>query len=170
MNNSPPALIKTADNDLEMNSLAATVEWFLNFDERVAAMRHPDVDAIYQWRQQDANSNGEEMLPFPRAEDRFAIGIFEALAENRDEASLKNWMSDILTALQESKEFAAQIAADYKFSPEANKTPVEEANLLPTNDEKRMYLTARWLELLCTAELRVFGWVYQELYGKPFAA
>jgi hypothetical protein len=22
--------------------------------------------------------------------------------------------------------------------------------------------------VLCTAELRIMGWVYQELYGKPF--
>ena len=141
----------------------------MNFDERVAAMRHPDVDAIYQWRQQDANSNGEEMLPFPRAEDRFAMGVFAALAENRDEPSLKAWMTEIVNALQESKEFAAQIAHDNEFSPESNRTPIEEANFLPTMDEKRMYLSARWFEILSTAELRVLGWIYQELYGKAFA-
>ena len=169
MENFPPLLQKTENGEINIESLAGTVEWFLNYDERVAAMRHPAVDAIYQWRQQDANSNGGEMEPFARAEDRFAIGIFQAVAENDSEPALKQWMSDTLTAMQESKELAGQIAGDYKFSPEANTAPIEEANLLPTNEEKRMYLSARWFEILCTADLRVLGWIYQQLYGKPFA-
>jgi len=169
MENLPPPLEKTENGEINIESLANLVEWFLNYDERVAAMRHPSVDAIYQWRQQDANSNGEEMAPFPRAEDRFAIGIFQAIAENDSEPALKKWISDILNAMQESKELAGQIAGDYKFSLEAKATPIEEANLLPTSSEKRMYLSARWLEILCTAELRVLGWIYQQLYGKPFA-
>lgn len=164
----PPDLQVNAGGEINLESLANIVEWFLNYDERVAAMRHPSVDAIYQWRQQDANTNGEEMQPFPRAEDRFAVGIFSALAENTTEESLKEWMTDVLNALQESKQFGAQIAGDYKFAPESGATPIEEANLLPTNDEKRMYLSARWLEILCTAELRVLGWIYQQLYAKPF--
>lgn len=166
---SPPALVKTENGEINVESLANTVEWFLSYDERVAAMRHPSVDAIYQWRQQDANSNGQEMAPFPRAEDRFAIGVFQIIAENNSELSLKQWISDILTAMQESKELAGQIAGDYKFSLGANATPIDEANLLSTTDEKRMYLSARWFEILCTAELRVLGWIYQQLYDKPFA-
>jgi hypothetical protein len=166
---SPTSLQKTENGEINIESLANTVEWFLSYDERVAAMRHPSVDAIYQWRQQDANSNGEEMAPFPRAEDRFAIGVFQAIAENDSEPALKEWMNACLTAMQESKELAGQIAGDYKFSAEANTTPVEEANLLPTITEKRMYLSARWIEILSTAELRVLGWIYQQLYGKPFA-
>lgn len=169
MENSPPSLVKTQNGEINIESLANLVEWFLSYDERVAALRHSQVDAIYQWRQQDANSTDKEMEPFPRAEDRFAMGIFQALAENDSEPALKKWISDILTAMQESKELAAQIAVDNKFSPEANTTPLEEANLLATNEEKRMYLSARWFEILCTAELRVLGWVYQQLYGKPFA-
>lgn len=168
MENLPP-LVKTQNGEINIESLANLVEWFLSYDERVAALRYPSVDAIYQWRQQDANSNGAEMEPFPRAEDRFAMGIFQAIAENSSEPALKTWISDILTAMQESKELAGQIAGDYKFSPEANVSPIEEANLLATNEEKRMYLSARWFEILCTAELRVLGWVYQQLYGKPFA-
>lgn len=168
MENLPPPLVKSENGDINLESLANLIEWFLSYDERVAALRHGSVDAIYQWRQQDANSNGAAMAPFPRAEDRFAVGVFQTLGENTTEPALKKWMSDVLTAMQESKELAGQIAADYKFSLDANLAPVEEANLLQTNREKRMYLSARWLEILCTAELRVLGWVYQELYGKPF--
>jgi len=31
-----------------------------------------------------------------------------------------------------------------------------------------MYLTSSWIENLCTAEARFLGWIYQEMYGKPF--
>ena len=57
MTNSPPALVRTADADLEMNSLAGVVEFFLNFDERVAAGSHPDVGACYEWGPPAAHSN-----------------------------------------------------------------------------------------------------------------
>jgi hypothetical protein len=40
---------------------------------------------------------------------------------------------------------------------------------LTTKSEIRLYLTSCWVEVLCTAEARFLGWVYQELYGKPFA-
>ena len=43
-----------------------------------------------------------------------------------------------------------------------------EAEKIPTEEEKRFYLTSCWIESLCTAEVRFLGWVYQELYGKPF--
>ena len=45
---------------------------------------------------------------------------------------------------------------------------VEQAKNLPSQIEKRLYLTSCWIESLCTAEVRFLGWVYQELYGKPF--
>ena len=45
---------------------------------------------------------------------------------------------------------------------------LEKAEKLTTNAERRLYLTSCWLEQLCTAEARVLGWVYQEIYGRPF--
>jgi hypothetical protein len=169
MENFPPPLQKTENGDLNVQSLADVIEWFLNYDERVAAVRHPDVDAIYQWRQQDAKINNQEMAPFDRAEDRLAIGIFQALAENNTEQSLHVLIKDLLAALQEAKQLNAQVSEDYKLAENVGLTPLEAANLLPTNDERRLYLAACWLEILCTAEIRVLGWVYEQLYEKSFA-
>lgn len=169
MNNAPPLLETIENSDLNVQSLTAIVEWFLDYDERVAALRHPDVDAIYQWRQQDAKTSGEEMAPFDRAEDRFAIGVFQALAENNTQQLLHAWIKDLLAALQEAKQLNAQISEDYQLRKEPGLTPLEAANLLPTNNERRLYLAACWLEILCTAEIRILGWIYEQLYGKSFA-
>lgn len=166
--NQPPQLQINPSGDINIESLAQTVEWFLSYDERVAVMSYPHVDAVYQWRQQDANSNGEEMSPFPRAEDRFAVGIFQALAENNSEDALSDWMRDLLNAVQEARELNSQIYQEFKIENRPGITPLDEANYLPTNAEKRMYLSTVWITNLCTAELRVLGWVYQQLYGKPF--
>lgn len=165
-NNAPPHLQKTENGDLNVQSLASVVEWFLNYDERVAAMRHPDVDAVYQWRQQDAKMNGAEMTPLDRAEDRFAIGIFQTLAENNTDQALHDWIGELLTALQEAKQLNAQLREDFKLTPEPGVSLLETADLLPTNDERRLFLAACWVEILSTAELRVLGWVYEQLYGK----
>ena len=43
------------------------------------------------------------------------------------------------------------------------------AEKLTTKNERRLYLTSCWLEALCTAEARVLGWIYQEIYGRTYS-
>lgn len=166
--NQPPPLALSADGSPTTESLANVVEWFINYDERAALIRHPHVEALFQWRQQDAQKFGEEVYPFPRAEDRLAIGIFQALAENNSEEALHGWISDLLNALHQAKETNNQVSEDFGFSKETHTSPLDEAQLLPSTVIQRLYLTACWLESLCTAEIRILGWIYQQLYGKPF--
>ena len=166
--NQPPKLAIAPDNSPTNESLANLIEWFLNYDERVAAIRHPHNEAVFQWKQADSEKFGEEVYPFPSAEDRLAIGIFQALGENNTEESLREWISELLAALQQASETRNQVIQDYKFSVERHASPLEEAKLIPSTIEQRLYLTACWLVTLCTAEARVLGWIYQQLYNKPF--
>jgi hypothetical protein len=152
-----------------MESLANLIEWFLNYDECVAVIRHPHVEELFQWKQEDARNQGEAPAPFDHAEDRFAIGIFQALAHNRSQPELHAWISDLLQALQEAKQMNEQIAEDYKLAANQAASAVEESKNLPSERERRFYLTSCWIEALCTAEIRVLGWVYQELYRAPFS-
>ena len=162
----PPKLQKTASGDINTNSLADLLEWFLNYDPRVALVRNPQVEELFRWKQADDEENGVETYPFENAESRFAIGVFQALAENDSEEKLHNWVREVLQALGESKETNEQIAQNYQF--EKDKSHVEQAEVISSNVEKRLYLSSCWLEALCTAEVRFLGWVYQEIYGKPF--
>jgi len=56
----------------------------------------------------------------------------------------------------------------YDLDSDAEAFALAKAEKLPSNLERRLYLSSCWLELLCTAEARLLGWVYQELYGRPF--
>lgn len=162
----PPSLTKTASGDINTNSLADSLEWFLNYDRRVAIVRNPHVEELFQWKQKDDEAGGVEIYPFENAEARFAIGVFQAIAEYDSEAKLRQWITEVLQALGESKQMNEDIAASYKLgSSESN---VANAEQIPSNSERRLYLSSGWLEALCTAEVRFLGWVYQELYGKPF--
>src|ERR1043165_4481929 len=105
----PPKLRSNPHGSVEDSSLADLVEWFLNFDERTARMRHPHTDELFQWKQQDDKVNGIGTYPFENAEARFAIGVFQALAENESEPLLKLWVSDVLAALHESRETKQEI-------------------------------------------------------------
>lgn len=165
----PPKLRATPDGTIEPNSLADLVEWFLNFDERTARMRLPYVEELFQWKQADDEANGIGTYPFENAEARFAIGVFQALAENNSEPLLQMWIHDVLEALKESRETKTEIDHSYKMDEIAEASALIKAERLTSNAEKRLYLTSSWLEALCTAEARVLGWVYQEIYGKPFA-
>lgn len=164
--NYPPKLRKTANDDIDINSLADLLEWFLNYDQRVALVRHPHVEELFQWKQQDDAAGGIEVYPFENAETRFAIGAFQALGENQTEDKLQRWITEVLQTLGDVKQTTEDIAADYKL--DQSKSHVEEAAKIPTAAERRLYLTSTWLEALCTAEVRFLAWVYQEIYGKPF--
>jgi hypothetical protein len=164
--NYPPALRKTTEGDIDLNSLADLLEWFLNYDQRVAIVRNPQVEELYQWKQHDDAAHDIEIYPFENAEARFAIGAFQALAENPTEEKLARWITDVLQALGDAKQTNEDISAEYQL--DQSKSHLEEAQKIETNTERRLYLTACWLEALCTAEVRFLGWVYQELYGKPF--
>ena len=162
----PPKLRQTETGDIETSSLADLLEFFLNFDQRVALVRHPHVEELFQWKQKDDEENGVDPYPFENAEARFAIGVFQAIAENNTEEKLAQWITDVLQALGEAKQNNEDIAKSYNLAQD--QSHIEEANKLPSNTEKRFYLTSCWIESLCTAEVRFLGWVYQELYGKPF--
>ena len=164
--NEPPKLRKAADGRLDNDSLADLLEWFLNYDPRVALVRNPQVEELFQWKQQDDKVNNVPIYPFENAEARFAIGIFQALDANDSENALQIWLTEVVEALGESKQTNEQIAKSHEF--ESSKSHIEQAQNIASNAEKRLYLTSCWLEALLTAEARVLGWIYQELYGKPF--
>ena len=164
----PPPILKTENGDINVNSLADLLEWFLNYDQRVALVRHPHVQELFEWKQADDAATGVPVYPFENAEARFAVGVFQAIAENDTEAKLGLWMTDILQALGESKQTAEDIASQYKLETRQGASPVTESQKLPSKIEQRVFLTSAWIEALCTAEVRFLGWVYQELYGKTF--
>ena len=131
-------------------------------------MRHPHTEELFQWKQADDTANGIGTYPFENAEARFAIGIFQALQENPSEPLLGLWMNDVIAALHESKATKGEISEANKLEANPLDSSVTKAEKLTTNAEKRLYLSSCWLETLCTAEARVLGWIYQEIYGRPF--
>jgi hypothetical protein len=166
--NLPPKLRPGVEGGIDDTSLADVIEWFLNFDERTSRMRHPYTEELFQWKQHDDVESGAGVYPFENAEARFAIGVFQALQENNSEPLLSLWLQDVLTALHEARETKAEITEANKLDDGPDKLAVERAEGLTTNAERRLYLTSCWLEQLCTAEARVLGWVYKEMYGRPF--
>lgn len=166
--NQPPKLRSAEAGGIDDTSLADLIEWFLNFDERTSRMRHPYTEELFQWKQHDDVENGVGVYPFENAEARFAIGVFQALKENNSEPLLGLWLSDVLNALHEARETKAEISEANKLDDDPEKLAIERAEKLTTKSERRLYLASCWLEQLCTAEARVLGWVYQEMYGKPF--
>ena len=165
----PPKLRATPEGAIDPSSLADLVEWFLNYDERTARMRMTYVNELFLWKQAEDEANGIGTYPFENAEARFAIGVFQALEANNSEPLLQMWITDVLEALKQSRETKTEIDHAYKMEEIAEASALLKAERLTSNVEKRVYLTSCWLEVLCTAEARVLGWIYQEVYGKPYA-
>ena len=167
--NQPPQLRFKDNGDIETASLADLIEWFLMYDERTARIRHSNTNELFEWKQADDQEHGVGTYPFENAEDRFAVGVFQALAENDSEPLLKLWLSDVLNALHESRQTRSELTDSYKLDDNVEAFSLQKAQKLTSNVERRLYLSSCWLEALCTAEARVLGWVYQEKYGRPFA-
>ncbi len=164
----PPPLKRAASGDVEHSSLADVIEWFLRYDARVGVINHPRVEEIFQWKQKENSAQDESQFQFARAEDRLAIGIFRAIAENGSEPQLHKWITELLGALDEASKMNEEIATSYNLRTEEDASPIEEAAKLPSRSAQTVYLNTCWLETLCTAEARVLGWIYQEIYDRPF--
>ena len=166
---SPPPLQRDERGHPDITSLANVIQWFLDYDPRVAVIKHPNVEELFQWKQQESQSAGEDVYIFNRAEDRLVIGIMQALAQHSTEDELHGWISQLLNTLDEVTKTNEQISEAYKLQTGQGASAVKEATKIPTQRGRADFLTCCWLEALCTAEIRVLGWVYQELYGRSYS-
>jgi len=164
----PPLMHRDARGRVEPASLAAVIQWFLDYDERVAVVRFPAVEALFQWRQAEELKGREDSFGFNRAEDRLAVGVMQALVVHDTEAALHGWIKELLAALEDARQTNESIAEAYGLRPSEDSSVVREAEKIPSRRERDIYLNCCWLETLCTAEARVLGWAYQGLYGRAF--
>lgn len=164
----PPLMRRDAQGRVEPVSLAAVIQWFLDYDERVAVVRFSAVEALFQWRQQEELKGREDSFGFNRAEDRLAVGVMQALVEHDGEPALHGWIKELLAALEDARQTNESIAEAYGLKPSEDSSVVQEAEKIPSRRERDIYLNCCWLETLCTAEARVLGWAYQGLYGRAF--
>ena len=167
-NDSPPSL-RDQSGKLDVDLVPDVIEWFLNYDQRVAVIRHPNVEEIFQWKQQLSKSQGEEVFEFNRAEDRLAIGIIQALADNSTERDLHSWIGQLLNALETASRANESVADSYKLDLKSGNSVLKEAEKIPFQRGQTEFLLNCWLETLCTAEARVLGWLYKEFYGRPYS-
>jgi predicted enzyme related to lactoylglutathione lyase len=164
-----PPLQRDSSGNIDLDSIPDVIQWFLDFDQRVAIIKHPNVEEVFQWKQEQSRVAGETVFDFNRAEDRLAIGIIQALSENATEQSLHSWISQLLNALDSASKANESAAEAYKLELAAGGSVVKEAEKVPSARGRREFLINCWLETLCTAEARVLGWLYKEFYGHPFA-
>ncbi len=164
---SPPVLRRDAAGKLEQGALLDTIAWFITYDPRVAVIRHPHVEELFQWKQSQSPEEAAT-FEFNSAEDRLAIGIFQSLSVHATEEELHAWLAQLLAALGEAQQIVESLTEEYKLDTRAEVSALQRAEGLPDVGERGVFLTACWLEALCTAEARVLGWIYQSLYERPF--
>ena len=164
-----PPLQRDAHGQVDVDSVPDVIEWFLDYDQRVAVIRHPSVEEVFQWKQQHTQAQGEEIFQFKRAEDRLAIGIIQALADNSTEPSLHAWIGQLLGALETASKANESTAEAYKLDLKSGGSIVEQAEKIPFQRGRAEFLLNCWIETLCTAEARVLGWLYKEFYGHSYA-
>jgi len=165
---SAPVLGRDGDGNIDYDSLPEVIQWFLDHDERVALIKHPKVEELFQWKQEQSRTAGEEVFNFNRAEDRLAIGILQSIAHNPRERELHGWIGQLLNALQAASKRTEDLSTAYSLEIAGNQSIVAESRKIPAEKTRESFLIDCWLESLCTAEIRVLGWLYREFYGRPF--
>ena len=98
----PPALTLDAAGRVEPSSLADLIQWFLDYDGRVAVVRSPAVESLFQWKQQEDLKGQPDAFAFRLAEDRLAVGVMQALVEHDTETGLHAWIKELLAALDDA--------------------------------------------------------------------
>jgi hypothetical protein len=166
--NAPP-LKRDSAGRVDVDSVPDVIEWFVKYDQRVAVIRHPSVEEVFQWKQKQSQAEDENVFLFPLAEDRLAIGIIQALADNPTEKDLHTWIGQLLSALDTASKANEATAEAYKLDLKSGESILKQAEKIPFERGRRSFLLNCWIETLCTAEARVLGWLYQEFYHKPFS-
>jgi hypothetical protein len=163
-----PPLLRDSRGHIDVDSVPDVIQWFLDYDQRVAIIKHPRVEEVFQWKQEQSRAAGEDVFSFNRAEDRLAIGIIQALAENTNERALHGWISQLLQALDTASRANESTAEVYRLDLQTAESVVKEADKIPAQRTRKEFLVNCWVETLCTAEARVLGWLYKEFYGKAY--
>jgi hypothetical protein len=166
---SSPPLRRDVSGHIDVDSVPDVIDWFVNYDQRVAVIRHPSVEEVFQWKQEQSKSQGEEVFIFNRAEDRLAIGIIQALADNPTERELHSWIRQLLGALEDASKATEATSETYQLDLRSGGSILTQADKIPFQLGRNEFLMNCWIETLCTAEARVLGWLYKEFYGRPFA-
>lgn len=164
-----PPLLRDAHGRIDLDSVPDVIQWFLDCDLRVAIIKHPRVEEVFQWKQEQSRMAGEEVFRFSCAEDRLVIGIIQALAENSTERDLHRWISQLLNALDSASKANEAVTEAYGLDMANARSVVSEADKIPSQRGQKDFLLNCWIETLCTAEARVLGWLYQEFYGHPYS-
>jgi len=162
-----PVLPRDSAGRIDYDSVPEVIQWFLDYDERVAIVKHPKIEELFQWKQQQSRDAGEDVFNFNRAEDRLAIGIIQSLAHNPTETALHSWMAQLLNALNTAAKATENVAQAYTLEMDGESI-VNESAKIPSASARQDFLINCWLETLCTAEVRVLGWLYREIYQRPF--
>jgi hypothetical protein len=165
---SGPQLLRNADGTVDYDSLPDVIQWFLDYDQRVSIIKHPRVEELFQWKQEQSRLAGEEVINFNRAEDRVAIGIIQSVAHNPTEQDLHTWIAQLLNALNRASKATEDVSSAYQLDLTVTSSVVSESQKIPTQQVRSEFLIDCWIEALCTAEIRVLGWLYLEFYGRPF--
>jgi hypothetical protein len=162
-----PVLLRDSAGRVDYDSIPDVIQWFLDFDERVAVIKHPKIEELFQWKQQQSRNAGENVFSFNRAEDRLAIGIIQSVAHHPSEEALHGWIAQLLNALNSASKGTEDVAKAYTLEMDAPSV-VNESVKIPSASARQEFLINCWLETLCTAEIRVLGWLYKEIYQRPF--
>jgi hypothetical protein len=163
-----PVLRRDQFGAVDYDSLPDVIQWFLDYDQRVGIIKHAKVEELFQWKQEQSRLAGEDVFNFNRAEDRLAIGILQSVAQNPTEKDLHAWIAQLLNALERASKATEDVSAAYDLDMSAAKSVVGEAKKIPAATTRTDFLFNCWLETLCTAEIRVLGWLYREFYSRPF--
>jgi hypothetical protein len=163
-----PVLLRDEHGVIDYDSLPDVIQWFLDYDQRVAVIKHPKVEELFQWKQEQSRLAGEDVFNFNRAEDRLAIGILQSVARNPSERELHAWIAQLLNALDRASKATEDVTAAYSLDMSSAGSVVGESQKIPVATTRADFLFNCWLETLCTAEIRVLGWLYGEFYARPF--
>src|SRR5919199_6050064 len=136
----PPPIRLDSPQKINTASLADVIQWFIERDQRVAVIRHPSVEELFHWKQNESRREQEDVFIFDHAEDRLAIGIIQALMQHTSERELHEWISQLLNTLDEASKANEEIASAYKLETKGGASVMREAEKIPSRHERTSYL------------------------------
>ena len=163
-----PPLQRDARGNVDLDSVPDVIQWFLDYDQRVAIIKHPNVEEVFQWKQEQSRR---------RRAKKFSISIrpkigwrsesFRRLPRTPPNARFIRGLANFLTRSTPRRRPTKQLPKLTSSISRSGGSIVKEAEKIPSAARTSRFLINCWVETLCTAEARVLGWLYKEFYGRP---
>ena len=165
---SHPPLLRDPSGHVDVDSVPDVIQWFLDYDSRVAIIKHPRLKRSFNGSRNKADRTTKKYSCLAGLRIVWQLGLSRLWARTPRNAAFTPGLGSCSMRSTRPQRLTKPFLRPMAWTSQLTSI-VTEATKIPTQRGRNDFLVNCWVETLCTAEARVLGWLYKEFYGRPYS-